>query len=287
MQGFPPLKGATASDIASYNRHWTKVMVTSKYDGADCVFTSDARSYLATEVAHSHAVDRVLSYLGATETTKRETFEQALHLLYLAVRSAQEVMFSTDDPTLWSDAAPSSSGKLRENEDKQQEWVIGTVAAAQGLTHDEYEDEDDQEEWSALAAGHAPANVHQGDAPLRQSPASSEAAFSIGAATSKSGGSHDRNNSNVEWSAFDAAFSNLNVNDNQDAAEETPQHAPPAWGQHRRQISLAGATAKLSNTVPGTALLGLSPGERQRYEDAFKAKVSGEINYYVMNQDEI
>lgn len=276
MQGLSPLKGATASDIATYNRHWTKVMVNSDYDGADCVYTTDARRYLAAEVAHKGAVDRILTHLGATETTRRETFEQALHLLYLAVRGAQEAMFTTDDPTLWSDAAPASGGKPRDHEDKQQAWVIGTVAAAHGISTDAGEEEDGDDGWGAIAAGHAPRHI-ENDTPLnvlRHSPSSSEAAISIGTATTKSSG-HERNSSNnLEWSAFDAAFSNLHVGE-KEAAEETTV-APPAWGQHRQQLSLAGVGAKLA-TVPGTALLPIAAGERQRYEDAFKTKVSYNI----------
>ncbi len=233
-------------------------------------------------------------------TIDKETFQKAAHILYSAVRTAQEEVFASDD--LWGDApAPGSNGKGEEgnNSDtpdhKQHDWVIGTVAAAHGITPNDKEEEDEESNDSLenkntsltplSLAGVAAAACPSSPA----SPGDSAGAVSIGDAISAAGAAvghspGDEATSSDEatsWRAFDTAFTQLNIAGNSSSSEGaggtvSSSNQPPSWTvdmmkHSRQQVSLATATSKLS-IVPGTALHPMLPAERQRCELAFRSK---------------
>jgi hypothetical protein len=286
LQGSQALGGATGSDIASYNRHWIKACGA---DGdTDSIPTSQAVVYLTAEVAQSSAVTRALLHFHATENGKvdKETFQKVAHILYSAVRSAQEEVFSTVD--MWGDApAPSSNGKEEGNnhsnahEDKQHDWVIGTVAAAHGITPDSRYNE---EQLDNLESSISPLSLDSDVDGGRGSSSPGDSAVSIADAISAAAGDGNNNEEATssapaaEWNAFDTAFTQLNIGGGggEEGAENSSSNQRPSWTvdmmkHSRQQVSLANASSKLS-TVPGTALHPMHPTERQRCELAFKNK---------------
>jgi len=305
------LSGATGSDIASYNRHWIKACGAN--GDTDSIPTSQAKSYLTAEVAHSSAVSRALLHFQASEseTINKENFQKLAHILYSAVRTAQEEVFASDD--MWGDApAPGTNGKDEAGShtggDKQHDWVIGTLAAAHGITPDE-----DQEVGSNSndnvenknAAGDAGGRLtllslygaDAGASPSStDSPGDSAGAVSIGDSISAAFESNQQSHGDgatsasasasadhpvAEWTAFDTEFSQINIGTkdstlNDGERTNLSSNQPPSWTvemmkQSRQRVSLANASSKLS-TVPGTSLHPMLPAERQRCERAFRNK---------------
>jgi Cytoskeletal adhesion len=295
------LSGATGSDIASYNRHWTKAC--GSHGDTNSIPTSQAQTYLTEEVAHSSAVSRVLLHFqpSKSDTIDKETFKKAAHILYFAVRTAQEEVFASDD--MWGDApAPNSSGKEeggRSNShgggDKQHDWVIGTVAAAHGISAIDEEEEEalDNNSENTDTAGLTPLSLATPNPSSPESPGDSAGAVSIGDSISAAaapvgeqtspgdGATSSSSLANSEWKAFDTAFTNLSMgtssiqeDGNNTSSNSTNQ--PPSWTvdmmkHSRQQLSLAKASSKLA-IVPGTALQQMPPTERQRCELAFRNK---------------
>jgi len=302
-QGSQALSGATGSDIASYNRHWTKAC--GAYGDSDSIPTSQAKSYLTTEVAHSSAVSRALLHFQASEseTINQETFQKAVHILYSAVRTAQEEVFASDE--MWGDApAPGSNGKDEASShtggDKQHDWVIGTLAPAHGITPEDDQEVENNTPAAAAGCGRTMLSLDGADAGARpsspDSPGDSAGAVSIGdsisaaielnqrspgdgATSSACASSHPP--TGAEWTAFDTEFTQLNIgteytNLKDGDGTNSSSKQPPSWTvdmmkQSRQQVSLANASSKLS-IVPGTSLHPILPTERQRCEMAFRKK---------------
>ncbi|KAG7672210.1 hypothetical protein NADE_000116 [Nannochloris sp. 'desiccata'] len=301
LKGSQALSGATGSDIASYNRHWTKAC--GAHGDTDSIPTSQAKSYLTAEVAHSSAVSRALLHFQASEsdTINQETFQKAVHILYSAVRSAQEEVFASDD--MWGDApAPGTNGKEESSShtpgDKHHDWVIGTLAAAHAFTPDDDDQEIDnnaENENTAAAAGRTPLSLDCAGADASpsspESPGDSAGAVSIGdsisaaiesnqqspgdGVTSASSSAHPPVS---DWRAFDTEFTQLNIGSKLKDGEGNTSGSkqPPSWTvdmmkQPRQRVSLANASSKLS-TIPGTSLHPMLPAERQRCELAFRNK---------------
>ena len=304
FQGSNTLHSATASDLSSYERHWFNACrnfsssagdnVTDEMSGSDTTPSSSStatiKRYLSTEVAPAAAVDRVLSHLGVgvtpdTPTISKDTFFQALHLLYAAIRCAQDAVFDSDE--LWDD--DKTEGEVGNSQEKQHEWVIGTVAAALRGGGDDsgYDDEQlfsktttttpssHQKPGSSIGTTTISNNNNNTEkktalvqaTPTKpdsksDSPGGSTGAVSIGefipAATSVM---NEGQEGEFEWKAFEEAFSSLNtdnagdhtINIQEEDKEEQirsrsfQQRQPPSWSRHQvHQLSLADASARLS-----------------------------------------
>lgn len=129
MQGKDPLTSARSSDLATYDRHWAKLVGKYSVNDAGRVPVELVRRYLASEVADTSAVEAVLDHLALRGSVDQAHFQALSHLLHMAVRAAQEAVFSRDDLDLWGDAPAASHDKAKQRTDQEQDWVIGTLMA--------------------------------------------------------------------------------------------------------------------------------------------------------------
>lgn len=252
LQAGQILSSASKADLALYDTYWSQIVKSSSEsteDGAtEKVDAEKVGRFLASE-AHPSAVNRLLAHCSSDEKgIEKDEFMSIVHILHSAIATAQDLLFQDDE--LWADAPPASKplagasrnlgsnhGNTVNGQGKERapnDWVIGVVAAARGITEDEKV--------------------------IPKSPGSPK---STSTATSIEGCHTDTRHPEVTstlWGAFndEETFSRLcTVSNNQliDGRFETDD-----------------SVATLLQPVPGTNLLPMKPSERVHCEEGFRAK---------------